>query len=173
MKKWGWEGENAQPWGISGSWDHGGKLAASNRKWRPLTFAGEWQFWGKKVQTYPDRHTHTPSTTLPRFYEFVLFHIIRLCTSHYCPVLLELLSMSDASAQWGQHGHSTGSRNTLSLVLWITNLLPFMNVFVCLLYSSSAQDLIQDPIYYLNILSSRVFYSIYELDLKCTITDRM
>lgn len=37
-----------QLWRIRGSWDHGGKLAASKRKWRPLTSAKEWQFRDRK-----------------------------------------------------------------------------------------------------------------------------
>lgn len=94
-KRWrGGEREReAQLWGISGSWDHGGKLAASNRKWRPLTFAKEWQFWGKKKcpdisrQTHTRTHIHNQSSS--QGYEIVLFHIIRLYTSHYCPALPE------------------------------------------------------------------------------------
>lgn len=44
----------------------------------------------KNAQTYPDRNTHThayvPYQSRSQGYEIVLFHIIRLCTSHYCPI---------------------------------------------------------------------------------------
>lgn len=147
-------GREAQLWGISGSWDHGGKLAASNRKWRPLTSAKEWQFWGKKMprQIQTDTHIHLESSS--QGYEIVLFHIIRLCASHYCPVPPELIQRgldrlfqdvwhiskmrSVCSFNWIQQCLITRSMSHI-------RLLPVVHVFRCRLYSSSAEDIIQEP----------------------------
>ncbi len=118
----------AQLWGISGSWDHGGKLAASNRKWRPLTFAKEWQFWGEKCpDTSRQTHTYTvreaakvmklcSSTSL----DSAQVITVQFCLSWDSKDWTGYFRMFDTSAKWGQSAHSIESSNALSLEAWLT-----------------------------------------------------
>lgn len=114
------EGGEAQLWRIRGSWDHGGKLAASKRKWRPLTSTKEWQFRDRKK--WPDRSGGIPvrCECSSQGNEILLFHIIRHCTSHYCLLLPEwrhagVDGLLQGVWQWGWPAHSFETWNIPSL----------------------------------------------------------
>lgn len=113
----------AQLWGIRGSWDHGGKLAASKRKWRPLTSAKEWQFRDKKnAQTYLEGYLlavraaakvmkFCSSTSL----DTAQVIIVCCCLSGDLQQWTGCFRVFDTRAEWGWPAHSIETCNIPSL----------------------------------------------------------